>query len=380
MILLVHRQSRDDEACRVKYGDDWEKVRSASSSPPLSPPPHADRPLAPCRLAVLLARAVEDHPLHRASPAQRLLASCSRTCPDPCASLCSAVLNCRTPIPALKTILRMTLSRERPACELRPLPESARDEQGKGASHLRALLLSPAAPPAPYQDLGQSQAGAFTAGRRTGAAGPLTCWGEDGRERVRVAVRTAAGMEGEQRTHPGLDDEPHRDLLGGRERGCEVGRAKGSARERPGRLVTRRGRQKRTVGVVVRAVLEPASLAREVGGIAGQVRDDHEGLRGTRRQCEECARLLLKLGRGLTSYAFYSSALPALKCLVFRPRATLAGRSTCREECTPWGVRRAESVGEGGRSGGKAEGRRTRADGRFGLARDGVGARRRRVV
>lgn len=26
MILLVHRQSRDDEACKVKYGDDWETV------------------------------------------------------------------------------------------------------------------------------------------------------------------------------------------------------------------------------------------------------------------------------------------------------------------------------------------------------------------
>jgi hypothetical protein len=31
MILLVHRQSRDDEACKAKYGDDWDTVRPPPS-------------------------------------------------------------------------------------------------------------------------------------------------------------------------------------------------------------------------------------------------------------------------------------------------------------------------------------------------------------
>lgn len=33
MILLIHRQSRDDEACKVKYGEDWEKVRASPLHP-----------------------------------------------------------------------------------------------------------------------------------------------------------------------------------------------------------------------------------------------------------------------------------------------------------------------------------------------------------
>ena len=32
MILLVHRQSRDDEACKAKYGDDWDTVRPLPSN------------------------------------------------------------------------------------------------------------------------------------------------------------------------------------------------------------------------------------------------------------------------------------------------------------------------------------------------------------
>jgi hypothetical protein len=61
VVLLVHRQIRDDEACKVKYGQDWEKVGTHTHSG-ISVRRRGARLIC---WAVLPDRAVEDYPIRR---------------------------------------------------------------------------------------------------------------------------------------------------------------------------------------------------------------------------------------------------------------------------------------------------------------------------